>query len=135
MSFFADLTPYVYGGTEPSCRVVNIGWLSTDHPFSRAEPDARFVRALRKLAAAPVNLYRGAHMCDICPAPCVRSTEQALRMIDPRPGTWGNGEIRISDGSGTTYVAPTLIVHYVIEHHYAPPAEFVRAVLAQDEGP
>ena len=33
-------------------------------------------------------------------------------------------------GDGFLYVAPTLIVHYVEGHQYAPPDEFVRAVIA-----
>jgi len=30
------------------------------------------------------------------------------------------------------YAAPDLIYHYVVEHHYCPPDEFIQAVL---EGP
>ena len=50
-------------------------------------------------------------------------------MLDPTPGTTGNGEIRIDANDGITYVAPVLILHYVSEHHYAPPQQFVDAVL------
>ncbi len=46
-------------------------------------------------------------------------------MLDPLPGTTGNGEIRITAASGTTYVAPVLILHYVVAHGYLPPQEFI----------
>ncbi len=42
--------------------------------------------------------------------------------------TVGNGEIHISGEGSTVYVAPTMIVHYIIEHHYLPPAAFIEAL-------
>jgi len=33
-------------------------------------------------------------------------------------------------GEGRLYVAPSLILHYIAEHGYAPPQEFQAAVLA-----
>jgi hypothetical protein len=50
-------------------------------------------------------------------------------MLDPKPGTMGNGEIRVLGADGVTFVAPVLILHYVTEHHYLPPPQFVDAVL------
>ena len=55
-------------------------------------------------------------------------------MLDPPPGTTGNGEIRVVDVMGTTYVAPVLILHYVAEHGYLPPKEFVDAVCVIPSG-
>jgi hypothetical protein len=50
-------------------------------------------------------------------------------MLDPLPGTTGTGEIRVSSTNGVTYVAPVLIVHYVVGHAYLPPEEFVDATI------
>ena len=50
-------------------------------------------------------------------------------MLDPLPGTTGNGEIRITAANGTIYVAPVLILHYVVAHGYQPPQEFVDAAI------
>jgi hypothetical protein len=52
-----------------------------------------------------------------------------IPMLDPLPGTTGNGEIRITASNGITYVAPILILHYVVAHGYLPPQEFVDAAI------
>jgi hypothetical protein len=128
--FFADLTPYEYGRDEPQAHILNIGWLSHDHPFSTGPVSEAFVQMLRRLVAAPVNLYRGSHLCEFCPDPPVFLSPGGLRMIDPPPSTAGNGEIRVVGNAGRIYVAPVLVVHYVEEHKYQPPAEFIAAVVS-----
>jgi len=40
---------------------------------------------------------------------------------------WGNGEIRVAD-AGIVYAAPVLVVHYIEEHDYLPPTQFLKAV-------
>ena len=55
---------------------------------------------------------------------------QTIRMRSGLRPVWlGNGEIRVTGEDGTVYAAPTMIAHYVAEHHYLPPQEFVDAVL------
>ncbi|MEJ7786715.1 MAG: hypothetical protein WKF96_18085 [Solirubrobacteraceae bacterium] len=46
-----------------------------------------------------------------------------------RPVRLRNGEIRVTGEDGTVYAAPTMIAHYVAEHDYLPPQEFVDALL------
>jgi len=41
---------------------------------------------------------------------------------------YNKGEIRV-DGHGVNYAAPTLIVHYIENHKYRPPDEFIEAVI------
>jgi hypothetical protein len=127
--YFPDLTPYEYGREEPIANVLNIGWLSAAHPFNRAVADEQFVSALGRLVAAPVNLYRGSHLCEFCPDPPSKVLPNGQRVIYPPRETTGNGEIRIVDAGGTTYVAPVLILHYVVVHGYTPPQQFIDAVL------
>jgi hypothetical protein len=131
--YFADLTPYEFGGVEPRSTVLNIGWLSLAHPFQRGTVDDEFIAALRRLSAYPINLYRGSHLCEFCPAPPTKLSPGGIPMLDPLPGTTGNGEIRVFDTNGITYVAPILIVHYVLGHGYLPPKEFVDAVTLTDK--
>jgi hypothetical protein len=40
----------------------------------------------------------------------------------------GDSEIRVVATDGTWLVAPTLILHYVSDHAYRPPLEFIEAV-------
>jgi hypothetical protein len=128
MAYFADLTPYEYGGAEPNPTVLNVGWLSSAFDFERQAPDEKLVAALRKLIAQPVNLYRGYHYCEFCPPPqFIRSATGAVSIIETHCAS-GNGEIRVNGEEDLIYVAPILILHYVEEHDYAPPEAFVRAV-------
>jgi len=129
MAYYHDFTPYQYGHTEPHPDVVNIGWLSSEQPYSRAPPNEDLVAALRQLTASPVNLYRGSHLCEFCPTPPTVPSKSGIPMLGPFPGTTGNGEIRVQGKGRVTYVAPVLILHYVIEHQYSPPQEFIDAVL------
>ncbi|AVP96808.1 hypothetical protein C7S18_06155 [Ahniella affigens] len=126
--FFADLTPYEYGPCQPNDNLVNVGWLAREHPFASGEVPKEFLMALRKLVASPVNLYRGSHICELCPAPPLRLSPGGIPMLYPPPETTGNGEIRIRGLRGLVYVAPVLVAHYVEAHKYLPPAEFIEAV-------
>jgi hypothetical protein len=131
--YFADLTEYRYGQTSPRPDVLNVGWLSKHHPFQLGQSAPGFVEKLKRLVESPVNLYRGIHICEFCPPPPTVLAGGRIPVPAPPPGTFGNGEIRVR-GVGTksniTYVAPTLVHHYVVEHHYLPPQEFIDAVNA-----
>jgi len=129
--YFPDLTPYVYGRAEPRPDILNVGWLSADQPLATGTPDGRLVPALERLVASPVNLYRGIHVCEFCPPPPVKTSpiNPLARIVEPPPGTAGNGEIRVRASNGTTYVAPVLVLHYVSKHQYLPPQEFIEAAI------
>lgn len=43
--------------------------------------------------------------------------------------TLGNGEVHVRDAAGTWFVAPRLIGHYVEEHNYLPPQDFIDTVI------
>jgi hypothetical protein len=126
--YFPDLTPYQYGRTEQQPNILNVGWLSAAQPFHFGAPDERFVDALRQLVSSPINLYRGVHICEFCPSPLVKTIPNGGFMIETLPGTTGNGEIRVAAANGITYVAPVLVLHYVVAHKYLPPQEFIDAV-------
>ena len=130
MAYYPDLTAFVYGGAEPDPAILNIGWLCSDHAIATAVPDAAFVAALATIAADPINLYRGSHLCDFCPRPPTILSPGGIPMLEAPRETWGNGEIRVEGQGGLTYVAPALIHHYVVAHHYAPPQPFVDAIIA-----
>ena len=127
MTYFQDLTPYVYYKPEPN--TLNIGWLSGDQRYLKGKPTREFKD---KLFAHCLDLYvihiaRGFHQCEFCKV----SVDEWMK---PRYGDkahWlslGDGEIRVI-GKSVIYAAPTLIYHYVVEHRYKPPEEFIQAVL------
>ena len=135
MTHFPDLSPYKYGrGSHPG--VVHVGWLDNTHPFTKGTVEADAIQKLRLLAAKPVEIYRGFHICELCAEPGLpRETlpprDAVLDMNSPY-GKWlasrkSNGEIRVSR-TGVTFAAPVLIVHYIEEHCYLPPVQFLSAV-------
>jgi hypothetical protein len=80
-----------------------------------------------RLSASPMELYRGIHVCELCHAP-----EELKRAGDKAWMEWArhrasNGEIRVRRGE-VTYAAPVLIVHYIQQHGYLPPQEFLQAI-------
>jgi hypothetical protein len=133
MSYHPDLSAHVCGNSYPDPHVLNIGWLSKEHPFLRGTVPEGFYAALCRLARTPVNLYQSEHCCEFCAAPQARQFENGAQLTEPLPGTFGNGEIWVPGPCGITYVAPVIIVHYIGEHHFRPMQEFINAVLKFDE--
>jgi hypothetical protein len=131
--YFRDLTPYQNCQGQQKYVYLNVGWLCVAHPFATGECPIGFLRRLQRLAASPVNLSRGIHLCDLCPDPPESVTANGLRKVDPLPGSAGNGEIYVPGRDNVVYVAPALVAHYVQAHYYLPPAEFIHALMAFDD--
>lgn len=116
MTSYPDLSPYEYDhhDTVPS---YNVGWLEVGMPFPTGPTRVDFHHKLAEHCQGQffVNLYKGAHSCQFC------------ELSGNSEATTGNGEIRVI-GRDIIYAAPALIAHYVIEHDYKPPDEFVEAV-------
>jgi hypothetical protein len=117
MSWYQDLDTHTMVATGDHVRAV--GWLSSDHPFTRASVSAEFSARLRefvRLAADSADAlyfpaFGGFHTCDLCDA-----------FHDSRNFGVPAGEL--------LYVAPGMVAHYVERHGYSPPAEFITAVMA-----
>jgi len=126
--YYPDLSPYqsAFAETDPS--QVNIGWLDGEHPYTQGTSPDGFVDRLWDFCREFVDQTRGAHLCELCSEPTF-----GVRMLRGDEELWfGTAEIRVFGLDGTTYAAPNLIYHYVVDHGYLPPEAFVRAVL---EGP
>jgi hypothetical protein len=135
MAYFRDLTPYAYGHAHHP-GVVHVGWLDGIHSFPKGAVDSRLLEKIKLLSREPVELYRGKHVCELCVTP--PDIEKTLLpnglVIDPNCAwaRWvdqrsSNGEIRVRSGN-VTFAAPVLIAHYIEEHAYLPPGEFLKAV-------
>lgn len=120
MTHFEDLSRYEYWDGPVVAR--NVGWLERARAFPVAEPRAGFLDALWEHCWILVMPTRGLHECDLCPSPSVTYVRHGTRLL------LGSGEIRVFDGRGDVFAAPNLIYHYVLEHRYRPPEDFVRAV-------
>jgi hypothetical protein len=129
MAYYPDLSPYEYYPGQG--HMLNVGWLSRDRPFARGPVPKAFAHALRLMASDPVEVTRGCHVCEFCEPP------EDIIAAEPRYlEVWemfrcGNGEIHVPGQSGVVYCAPALVIHYISEHQYRPPEEFIAAVLYQ----
>jgi hypothetical protein len=114
-------------GDSPVRVFLAVGWLEGSIPRSGATSE-RFRALLGELCREPpVNTYKpGFHPCQF--GQCRQRYESGESFIG------GNGEIYVPGREGVLYNAPVLISHYVSDHGYRPPDEFIKAVLAL-EGP
>lgn len=120
MTWFADLSAYSYLNSTPTDPpTLNVGWLSGEVSFPRGDTPAEFRARLKTLAEfGRTQVTRGFHTCEFCPSE-----------LDFEATPRGAAEIRAVGADGTRFAAPSLIEHFVAEHCYSPPAEFVAAVL------
>jgi hypothetical protein len=125
--YYSDFTPYCYIERTAAPNVLNIGWLETPHPFPRNAASEELLDALFEKCLDTVNQTRGWHDCQFCDVP------PTLPLEVSRSGKnlgLGSAEIRVNAKDGRIYAAPNLIYHYVSEHDYDPPPEFVEALFS-----
>ena len=132
MTYFADLTDYSYipRGHASHAVTKNVGWLSTGHAFETGEPTEALLDRLWSYCAVSVAQTRGIHQCEFCPTKDVRFVERKGDSL-----LLGTAEIRVFAGLGCIYAAPTLIYHYVSDHDYKPPEQFIQALMVDPTPP
>jgi hypothetical protein len=98
---------------------VSVGWLHPDHPFLQSDPAPDFLAKLKEYArrsgasarALKFGAAGGYHTCEFC--------GRAL----------GTSNFGVPAGE-RMYYSPEMIAHYVEQHRYSPPPEFVAALMA-----
>jgi hypothetical protein len=133
MAYFEDLTPYTYCRGEEY--LLNVGWLASPYPFRRGPVAYQFAARLFHLADKPVRLMRGLHYCDFCKPPQDIIDQDPSYMDVWEMNRCGSGEIRVKHSNGVCYSAPTLIWHYIVEHQYQPPQQFIDALIWATDNP
>jgi hypothetical protein len=121
--YFEDLS-VAHNNLRLGRAMVNVGWLDEHHPFPTGPTDQQLVDDLAYLATAPRNVTRGVHTCGFC-------GKRPIHWPHPsRAETFllGHGEVHVQFDAWGHYAAPTLIAHYVADHHYRPPGGFASAV-------
>jgi hypothetical protein len=127
-----DLSIYNYNTYFPLVAVRCVGWLDSEHEYSKGLPPEGFLEKLRIIVTHEtpffnihVNLLRSNRPCNLC--------HQAIKILSPWDSihlfSLGMSEIWIPDVSGW-FAAPSLIYHYIESHGYLPPSCFVEAVFA-----
>ena len=122
MTYFADLTPYNYFRSNKPPRL-NVGWLDAAHEFETGSIEPGTFARLEQICRYSVNQTRGIHICNICSAP-----SSLVYDLDDRKLLLGSAEIRVFSPEADIFAAPTLLLHYIKDHHYLPPPSFLRAL-------
>jgi hypothetical protein len=116
MSFFPDMGPRSLMAVGDHVRA--IGWLHPGHPYTKGEVPVEFLARLKEFVARSgksaealcFGAWGGIHTCEFC----------------GKAHGVANFGVPCDD---LLFVAPEMVVHYIEQHGYCPPAEFVAAVL------
>ncbi|WP_186438560.1 ankyrin repeat domain-containing protein [Cohnella terricola] len=110
--YYKDLTYYSLHHFE---NAQNIGWINGVNVYKKGIVSSDFIENLRLYTIKSFNEIRGNVNCSLC---------------SDKFTTLGLSEIRVISKDGKNkYASPSMIIHYVTEHHYCPPEEFIRAVI------
>jgi hypothetical protein len=145
MTWFEDLSPCTYFRDRGET-VLAVGWLERDHIYNKGpiREKEKVVDTLVRLLDMPwaPKYFMGSHGCSLCRRPHMpltlwrKRTQISTRTSNPltllHQGTLislGCDNVFVP-GNQCIYVAPSLIVHYILDHGYAPPEPFCQALLA-----
>jgi hypothetical protein len=113
---------------EPLVELTAVGWLERPHSFEQGGVPAEVLERLFALVETvwdPIR-FRGGHTCDLC-----SFGARELRSETGRVADVGSRNLFVPmPGNSGLFVAPSLILHYVLSHRYRPPAQFQLAVMA-----
>jgi hypothetical protein len=124
-----DAFTSTFGGQlEPG--LIAVGWLDAGVPYQRGDVPREFVERLRERCRNGINRTRGFHRCPLC----ARSAQPDLPPTTTVASASGNfvvggAEIRVDGPSGARYASPDMVIHYVEEHGYRPPDDYIDGVL------
>jgi hypothetical protein len=127
--FFNDLTDYSYYQWKPLTNIKNIGWLDAKHPFPVGEVSKNFLKKFRESIIGfndfnmHVNPIRGIHPCNLCGEDSIKLERENKHIY------LGTSEIWVPSKQ-YYFASPSMILHYIEEHSYLPPKEFIDSVLA-----
>ena len=112
---------YVWAGSQ--MEYVHYGWLSQSVP-AMGDPGLEFCEDLAHLVVhLTMHHYRTQHVCMICGA------GQEVTFGGEMVRGLGDGQVFVPLNAGrSVYTAPTMILHYVLDHGYLPPRDFRNAV-------
>lgn len=127
--YYPDLTPYEYEISGTLEDVLNIGWLSKEHSFQTGVVEDSIIEKLKNMIVKYriTNQMRGTHECDLC-SHKDPYTDTYLWFGDGKRRLLGSAELWIPSSTGIVYAAPDMIYHYITEHYYYPPNEFLMAL-------
>ena len=116
--FVEDMTVHPHYKTIP---LLAVGWLATGTEFEKGSVPLKLIEMLKELAFMPNLATLGIHPCDFCD-----NDPDFVALIDEKGWrhSLGSSVSYVADGK-KAFVVPNLIYHYVKDHDYLPPQEFI----------
>lgn len=129
---------------EAFLNAVNVGWLSSHHSYPTGNTSTEFHAKLFQFCLYPHWGHRGYHQCELHSCTGKHETLSIINLSGvkeylPNMGMLIASHGRITNylgakviiviGEDRNYAAPDLIYHYVTDHNYRPPDEFIDAVM------
>jgi hypothetical protein len=124
----------IFGTLPDGLTLYAVGWIENKVPVTGEVPDECIDRLVDAHESDKTisDGTMGWHDCEVY-------TNRKQRCTDGRPGfviQWRDGELHLL-GHGhhlvrlgsAVYMCPVLILHYILEHGYQPPVEFLKAVI------
>ena len=131
MSYFADSKSESEYLASKGLEGYNIGWLDKVYEYPRGNVSEKVLNKLLELCINnSVNRMRSFHDCSFCHE-CKSGTkvDSPYTVIhDGEKHILGSGEIWVRGEGNIIYIAPNLIYHYIKDHNYKPPDDFLLAV-------
>jgi hypothetical protein len=142
LRFFQDLSVYKTDEGLIIPDVLNVGWLGSNVDFETGEPPHDFVNklmGLMEVSSPPssqklvMGIWRGIFRCPLCGITSLDIQENWE--IKRKLSGLGIAELWVPSISrkGMYYSSSTWICHYIIDHQYLPPAEYIESVLTLDK--
>lgn len=124
MAQYDDLTKYCYCNRQEN-NTVNIGWIENS-PFRQGDVTQDFILNLWEYIKFPIYLARGIYRNIYLD----NRIDSFIACFEEYQILLGTAEIRVINSEKTViYAAPNLILHYILNHNYLPPEEFIEAVI------
>lgn len=119
---------YFRGAPKPIENLESIGWLDKSKPYNKTGRllDG-FINNLKLLIETQGDkhgiCFKGGHTCNLCPGNTIEEIfKQEKKWKEPR-----HSNVIVISGR-VNYGAPELLLHYIVDHGYIPPANFQDAV-------
>ena len=128
-TYISDLAPYPITEIDRSHKydLVAIGWLNPVYDYPVGDVSIDFSIRIERFCTKPLIRTFGAEFCSLCG---VEEVVQIQLQSGKKFTLYGANEIRIlSLDRSKVYAAPDILLHYIVYHYYAPPQEFIDAVL------
>jgi hypothetical protein len=127
----SDLTPIRIPPFDNASKLIAVGWLEPGHDYQSGEVEPAFIQKLVDMLIDPWQpaVAGGRHSCGFC-----RFTGGPTSFRFGNSASSSVVQMGVSNlwlpSDGCLFVAPSLVLHYMDAHGYAPPVEFQEAVFA-----